>query len=68
MWAEVLEAEAFDAFEETGDPFDPALAGKLQRHIYAAGDSLEQRTAFRAFRGRDPQVTPMLRKRGLLPA
>src|SRR5258708_1736801 len=66
MWAEVLEAEAFDAFEEAGNAFDPALAGKLQRYIYSAGNSREQRAAFRAFRGRDPQAGPMLRRRGLL--
>jgi peptidyl-dipeptidase Dcp len=65
MWAEVLEAEAFDAFEEAGNAFDPILADKLQRYIYSAGDSREQRAAFRAFRGRDPQAAPMLRKRGL---
>jgi peptidyl-dipeptidase Dcp len=68
MWAEVLEAEAFDAFEENGNAFDPVLADKLRRYIYSAGDSREERAAFRAFRGRDPQVTPMLRKRGLLTA
>ena len=68
MWAEVLEAEAFDAFCETGDAFDSALADKLQRYIYSAGDSREQRAAFRAFLGRDPQAAPMLRKRGLLAA
>ncbi|TKC85980.1 M3 family metallopeptidase [Trinickia terrae] len=68
MWAEVLEAEAFDAFEEAGNAFDPALAEKLYRYIYSAGDSREERAAFRAFRGRDPQAAPMLRKRGLLAA
>jgi peptidyl-dipeptidase Dcp len=68
MWAEVLEAEAFDVFEEAGDAFDPALADRLRRYIYSAGDSREQRAAFRAFRGRDPQATSMLRKRGLLPS
>lgn len=68
MWAEVLEAEAFDAFEETGNAFDPALADKLHRYIYSAGDSRDEGVAFRAFRGRDPQAAPMLRKRGLLPA
>jgi peptidyl-dipeptidase Dcp len=68
MWAEVLEAEAFDAFCEAGDPFDPVLADKLQRYIYSAGDSREQRAAFRTFLGRDPQAAPMLRKRGLLAA
>ncbi len=66
MWAEVLEAEAFDAFEEAGDAFDPTLASKLYRYVYSAGNSREQRAAFRAFRGRDPQAGPMLRKRGLL--
>jgi len=66
MWAEVLEAEAFDAFDEAGNAFDPALAEKLHRYVYSAGDSREQRAAFRAFRGRDPQAAPMLRKRGLL--
>ncbi|WP_440215819.1 M3 family metallopeptidase [Chromobacterium piscinae] len=66
MWAEVLEAEAFAAFEETGDPFNPKLADKLYRHIYSAGDAREQRAAFRAFRGRDPQAEAMLKNRGLL--
>jgi peptidyl-dipeptidase Dcp len=66
MWAEVLEADAFDAFEEAGNAFDPALADKLQRHVYSAGDSREQRAAYRAFRGRDPRAESMLRKRGLL--
>ena len=65
MWAEVLEAEAFDAFEEAGDAFDPALADKLRRNVYSAGDSREPGAAFRAFRGRDPRAEPMLRKRGL---
>ncbi|WP_283147919.1 M3 family metallopeptidase [Silvimonas soli] len=68
MWAEVLEAEAFDAFEEAGSAFDPALAEKLYRYIYSAGDSREQGLAFRTFRGREPQATPMLRKRGLIAA
>lgn len=68
MWAEVLEADAFDAFEEAGNPFDRTLADKLHRYVYSAGDSREQGSAFRAFRGRDPRAEPMLRKRGLLRA
>jgi peptidyl-dipeptidase Dcp len=66
MWAEVLEADAFDAFKEAGNAFDPALADKLHRYVYSAGDSREQGSAFHAFRGRDPRAEPMLRKRGLL--
>jgi peptidyl-dipeptidase Dcp len=68
MWAEVLEADGFDAFTEAGDPFDPMTAERLLRHVYSAGNTREPAAAFRAFRGRDPHVAPMLRKRGLLPA
>ncbi|GGP22437.1 M3 family metallopeptidase [Silvimonas iriomotensis] len=68
MWAEVLEAEAFEAFEEAGNPFDPALSDKLYRYIYSAGNSREQKLAFRTFRGKEPVAAPMLRKRGLIEA
>jgi len=68
MWAEVLEAEAFQAFEEAGSAFDPVLADKLYRYVYSAGDKHEQGAAFRVFRGRDPQAGPMLEKRGLVHA
>ncbi len=66
LWAEVLDADAYDAFVEAGDAFDPQLAERLQRCIYASGNSIEPGEAFRAFRGRDPSTLPMLRQRGLL--
>jgi peptidyl-dipeptidase Dcp len=66
LWAEVLEADGFAAFTETGDPFDPATAERLLRTIYSAGNQQNPADAYRAFRGRDPQVTPMLHKRGLI--
>ena len=65
LWAEVLEADAYDAFTEAGDPFDAAVAARLQRFIYGAGNSLEPGAAFEAFRGRAPLAGPMLRQRGL---
>jgi len=65
MWAEVLDADGYDAFLEAGNPFDPGVAERLQRYVYAAGNTLEPGAAFRAFRGRDPKVEPMLSKRGL---
>lgn len=65
LWAEVLEADVFSAFEEKGDPFDPELSGRLLRHIYAAGNSVDPADAFRAFRGRDPEIRPLLVQRGL---
>jgi peptidyl-dipeptidase Dcp len=68
MWAEVLDADGYDAFVEAGDPFDPALAARLLKHVYAAGNSVEPRAAYRAFRGRDASVEPMLAKRGLIEA
>jgi peptidyl-dipeptidase Dcp len=68
LWAEVLDCDAFDAFVEAGDVFDPAVAARLRECIYAAGNSREPGEAFRAFRGRDPVVEPMLKDRGLLPA
>jgi peptidyl-dipeptidase Dcp len=65
MWSEVLDADAFGAFEETGDIFDPATAAKLREHIYAAGGSRDPEDAYRAFRGRLPTPDALLRKRGL---
>ena len=65
MWAEVLEADAFSAFEEKGDVFDPELAARLKERIYAAGNSQEPAEAFRAFRGRDPHISALLKQRGL---
>ena len=66
LWAEVLDADAYGAFEEAGNPFDPAVAERLKRCIYAAGNSVEPGEAFQAFRGRAPRIEPLLRKRGLL--
>jgi peptidyl-dipeptidase Dcp len=65
LWAEVLDADAYGAFVEAGDPFDPAVAERLKRCIYAAGNSVEPAAAFEAFRGRPPRIEPLLQKRGL---
>ena len=65
LWSEILDADGFEAFEESGDVFDPALAARLERFVYSAGDSQEPDAAYRAFRGRDPAPDALLRKRGL---
>jgi peptidyl-dipeptidase Dcp len=65
LWSEALDADAFEAFEQSGDDFDPALAERLKRFVYAAGNAREPDEAYRAFRGRDPSPDALLRKRGL---
>ena len=66
MWAEVLDCDGYDAFVEAGSPFDPDVAERLRRYIYSSGGTLDPAVAFRAFRGRDPVVGPMLASRGLV--
>lgn len=65
MWSEVLDADAFEAFTETGDPFDAAMAQSLLRNIYSAGNSRPADVLYRAFRGRMPDAGALMRKRGL---
>ena len=65
LWSEVLDADAFDAFREAGDIFDPATAARLRTYVYGAGNLRDPREAYTAFRGRLPSTGPLLRKRGL---
>jgi peptidyl-dipeptidase Dcp len=64
LWAEVLDADGFAAFAEAGDLFNPDLAARL-KDIYAAGDTEDPMELYRAFRGRDPEIGPLLLQRGL---
>jgi peptidyl-dipeptidase Dcp len=66
MWSEVLDADAFAAFEETGDIFDAATSRKLHDHVYAAGGSRDPTELYLAFRGRLPSAEGLLKHRGLL--
>jgi len=66
MWSEVLDADAFEAFGETGDPFDRATADKLLTHIYSAGNSRDAAELYTAFRGRMPTTDALLKKRGFV--
>jgi peptidyl-dipeptidase Dcp len=68
MWSEVLDADAFEAFAETGDIFDPATAKRLRETVYAAGGAQDPADAYKAFRGRLPNAEALLRKRGLTEA
>jgi peptidyl-dipeptidase Dcp len=68
MWSEVMDADAFAAFEETGDYFDPATAARLEKHILGAGGSQDAEALYTAFRGKMPGVEALLKGRGLLDA
>lgn len=64
MWSEVMDADAFEAFEEKGNAFDPQTAEKLLTHIYSAGGRQDPEAAYLAFRGRAPRIDALLEKRG----
>ncbi len=66
MWSEVMDADAFAAFEEAGDPFDPVVAARLEKFILSAGGSEDAEALYLKFRGRMPGVEPLLQGRGLI--
>ncbi len=66
MWSEVMDADAFAAFEEAGGAFDPGMAEKLERFILSAGGSQDAEALYVQFRGKMPGVEALLRGRGLL--
>ncbi len=66
MWSEVMDADAFAAFEEAGDAFDPDLARSLEANILSRGGAVEADDLYVAFRGRLPGVEALLKGRGLV--
>ncbi|WP_294258035.1 M3 family metallopeptidase [uncultured Sphingomonas sp.] len=64
-WAEVMDADGFDAFREAGDLYDPALAARLRHEVLARGNSRDPAESYAAFRGRMPTPDALLRNRGL---
>lgn len=64
-WTAVLDHDAFDAFVQSGDLFNPDLAKKF-RHLLESGNTVEPMDLYRQFRGQEPSVTPLLRDRGLI--
>ena len=65
LWSEVLDSDAFAAFEEAGDIFDPGTAKKLHDYVYAAGGSRDPAELYTTFRGRLPTPDKLLKRRGL---
>ena len=66
LWAEVLDADGFEAFTQAGNAFEPTLAQKL-RDVLSAGDAQDPMKLYVAFRGREPTTSALLRGRELLP-
>ncbi len=65
MWAEVLDADAFDAFKETGDIFNPEVAKKFRKYVLTPGGIDDGMTMYMNFRGREPKIDALLRNRGM---
>ncbi|MEO7603202.1 MAG: M3 family metallopeptidase [Sphingomicrobium sp.] len=64
LWSEVMDADTWAAFEATGNPFDPALAARFKAIILKTGNESDRAEAYRQFRGRDPEVDALLKRRG----
>jgi len=64
LWADTLTADAFEAFLEGTGPYDPKVAARLREHVFSAGNTVDPAEAYRAFRGKDPGVGALMRKRG----
>jgi peptidyl-dipeptidase Dcp len=66
LWAEVLDADGFEAFKETGDIFNQEMAEKFRKYVLTPGGIDDGMTMYKNFRGREPQIDALLRNRGLV--
>jgi peptidyl-dipeptidase Dcp len=64
LWADQLVADSWEAFLEADGPWDPVVAASFAKHVLSAGNSVDPVQGYRAFRGRDASVEPLMRKRG----
>ena len=64
LWSETMDADTWAAFEETGNPFDPATAERFRTFVLTTGNETDRADAYRQFRGRDPDVNALLKRRG----
>jgi peptidyl-dipeptidase Dcp len=64
LWSDVMAADAWAAFEETGDPWHAETAKRFVDVILASGNAIDRAEAYRMFRGRDPKVEALLQNRG----
>ena len=64
LWSETMDADTWAAFEEAGNPFDRTIADRFRTILLMTGNETDRAEAYRAFRGRDPDVTALLKRRG----
>ena len=66
LWSEVLNADAFSAFTDAGNMFDPELATRFRHEVLARGNTRDPMASFVAFRGREPDEKALLKERRLI--
>jgi peptidyl-dipeptidase Dcp len=66
LWADTLTADAYNAFTEGKGPYDTDVAARLTKHVFSVGDTIDPAEGYRAFRGRDPDITALMEKRGFV--
>jgi len=64
LWSDVITADAFGAFVEGGGPYDKKVAANLRKYIFSVGNTVDPALAYRSFRGRDPKIEALMKKRG----
>jgi peptidyl-dipeptidase Dcp len=64
LWSDTLTADAWEAFTEAGGAWDAAVADRLRNKVFSVGNTIDPADGFRAFRGRDPDIAALMRKRG----
>jgi len=64
LWSDTLSADAYEAFVEAGGPYDKAVAKRLRDDVFSVGNTIDPAEAYRAFRGRDPGIAALMRRRG----
>lgn len=67
LWSDVITADAFGAFVEGKGPYDKAVAERLRKNVFSVGNTIDPADAYRAFRGRDPKIDALMKKRGFTP-
>ena len=67
LWADAITADAWEAFQEAGGPWDEAVARRLRDHVFSVGNTIPPEESYRRFRGRDPATEALMRKRGFAP-